>query len=105
MPSDLCATCFVNLAPGEVCSWCRDDRSSTADPGDVLLPGCVLGGKYKVGRLLGRGGFGATYLAWDMNLRVRVAVKEFLPRQLVSRVSGTTRVYAHTGNEASFNIG
>ena len=40
-------------------------------------PGTGLAGKFKIGRLLGRGGFGATYLAWDMNLEVRIAIKEF----------------------------
>ena len=104
MRSDFCPTCLVDLAPGEVCLQCRDDQSSAAEQGDVLHPGCTVGGKYKVGRLLGRGGFGATYLAWDINLRVRVAVKEFLPRQLVSRVSGGTQVYAVTGTLDAFNI-
>jgi serine/threonine protein kinase len=105
VPSDFCHLCFADLAPGEICSRCADDRSSTGDPGDVLLPGCVLGGKYKVGRLLGRGGFGVTYLAWDTNLRVRVAIKEFLPRQLASRAAGGTQVYPSTGSQDTFNIG
>jgi serine/threonine protein kinase len=105
VPSDFCHLCFADLAPGEICSRCADDRSSTGDPGDVLLPGCVLGGKYKVGRLLGRGGFGVTYLAWDTNLRVRVAIKEFLPRQLAARASGGTQVYPYSGGQEAFNIG
>jgi hypothetical protein len=65
----------------------------------------MLAGKYKVGRLLGRGGFGATYLAWDVNLRVRVAIKEFLPRTLASRVSGGTQVYPYSGSRDAFNVG
>jgi len=65
----------------------------------------MLGGKYKVGRLLGRGGFGATYLAWDTNLQVRIAIKEFLPRQLAARLSGRTQVYPYTGSQDAFNIG
>ena len=97
MPLDFCHTCFIDLAPGEICSRCGEDRFSTGDAGDVLRPGSVLGGKYKIGRLLGRGGFGATYLAWDLNLRRRVAIKEFLPRQLASRMPGGTQVRAYTG--------
>jgi hypothetical protein len=54
---------------------------------------------------LGRGGFGATYLAWDLNLRVRIAIKEFLPRQLAARVAGETQVFAYTGNREAFQIG
>ena len=105
MPLDFCHTCFIDLAPGEICSRCGEDRSSIGDPGDVLRPGSVLGGKYKIGRLLGRGGFGATYLAWDLKLRRRVAIKEFLPRQLASRMPGGVQVRAYTGNQDAFNIG
>ena len=105
MPFDFCHTCFTDLAPGEICSRCGDDRSSTGDLGDVLPPGNVLGGKYKVGRLLGRGGFGATYLAWDINLRVRKAIKEFLPRQLATRAPGGTQVHPYTSSQDAFNIG
>ena len=105
MPLDFCHTCFIDLAPGEICSRCGEDRSSIVDAGDVLHPGSVLAAKYKVGRLLGRGGFGATYLAWDLTLRRRVAIKEFLPRQLASRMSGGTQVRAYTGSQDAFNIG
>lgn len=105
MPSDFCHTCLADLAPGKICSRCGEDQSSAVDQGDVLLPGCVLGGKFKVGRLLGRGGFGATYLAWDINLRVRIAIKEFLPRQLAARASGGTQVFPYAGDEYAFNIG
>jgi serine/threonine protein kinase len=105
MPADFCQTCFVDLIPGETCSKCEDDRVSVVDLGDVLRIGCVLAGRFKVGRLLGRGGFGATYLAWDTNLRVRIAIKEFLPRQLAARASGGTRICAYSGSEDVFTIG
>jgi hypothetical protein len=105
MRPDFCHTCFIDLAPGETCSRCGDDKSPTAETGDVLPPGSILAGKYKVGRLLGRGGFGATYLSWDTNLRVRIAIKEFLPRQLASRVSGGSRVHPYTGSQDAFNVG
>ena len=40
---------------------------------------------YRVEKILGRGGFGVTYLATDTNLDHRVAIKEYLPAPLVSR--------------------
>ena len=48
--------------------------------------------RYGVGRLLGRGGFGATYLGWDENLAVRVAVKEYLPAERATRHRDGQRV-------------
>lgn len=103
--SAVCETCFSKLTPGEQCSRCREEKNAGGAQSDVLPPGCVLGGKFKIGRLLGRGGFGATYLAWDLNLEVRIAIKEFLPRQLVSRVPGGTKVRPYPGSENAFNIG
>ena len=105
MTAGLCKGCFADLATGEECPNCASDGSLIPEHGDVLVPGVVLGRKLAVGRLLGRGGFGATYLAWDTNLRVRVAIKEFLPRQLAARDPGETRVHPYSGNLDAFQTG
>ena len=44
----------------------------------ALNAGTILENRYRLGRMLGQGGFGAVYLAWDMNLRKPVAIKENL---------------------------
>jgi len=36
-------------------------------------------GAFTIGKVLGKGGFGITYLCGDMNLRRVVAIKEFFP--------------------------
>jgi len=51
---------------------------------------------YEIESVLGRGGFGVTYLAHDSNLGQNVAVKEFLPMSLAMRDS-EGRVYAADG--------
>jgi serine/threonine protein kinase len=43
-----------------------------------LIPGQVLNNRYRIVKLLGQGGFGAVYRAWDANLKCIVAVKENL---------------------------
>ena len=50
-------------------------------PGAELLPGTRLGSRYTVIRLLGRGGMGAVYQAYDDELGVAVAIKTILPGQ------------------------
>ena len=44
---------------------------------------------YKLLRVLGVGGFGVTYLAEDVKLGSRVAIKEYLPNEFAVR-DGTT---------------
>ena len=43
-----------------------------------LSPGQILNNRYRIVKLLGQGGFGAVYRAWDMNLNCPCALKENL---------------------------
>ena len=52
---------------------------------DALRKGkCVE--EYKIVRVLGRGGFGITYLAFDLNLDGPVALKEYFPKEHAVRL-------------------
>lgn len=45
----------------------------------------LLRGRYLVGRTLGVGGFGITYLAYDLATSTKVAIKEFFPKGYTTR--------------------
>jgi serine/threonine-protein kinase len=45
-----------------------------------LTPGQILQNRYRIISLLGQGGMGAVYRAWDNRLNVPVAVKEMVPQ-------------------------
>ena len=47
---------------------------------------------YRIGRILGRGAFGTTYLAEDINLHRPVAIKEFFPNQYCSRQNNSAQI-------------
>lgn len=57
-----------------------------------LFPGSELADRYVIGEVLGFGGFGITYKAWDKKLETIVAVKEFYPSGIVNRVPGDKNV-------------
>ncbi len=56
---------------------------------NALPPGHQLH-EYTVKSVLGHGGFGITYLAYDTNLSKNVAIKEYLPAEFAVRQSGAT---------------
>ena len=52
----------------------------------VYLPaGLVLDTRYRIDAVVGSGGFGVTYRAFDQSLQRPVAVKEYYPDQFASR--------------------
>lgn len=63
-------------------------RADEDDPGSalVLAPGFTLF-EYRIDAVLGQGGFGVTYLATDVHLNVKVAIKEYLPASFAHRAS------------------
>ena len=56
-----------------------------------LKQGTLLqGGKYRIEKVLGQGGFGITYLAMQVNLNRKVAIKEFFMKEIKEMVDGLT---------------
>jgi uncharacterized delta-60 repeat protein len=58
--------------------------------------------QYRIERVLGQGGFGITYLAYDTELQRQVAIKECYPRDFVTR-EGTTVVSSTPKHEIDYN--
>ena len=95
-----CPGCFEIKGSKTVCANCKYDEGLKRSP-LVLCHHTVLnGGHYEVGRLLGKpGGFGITYLGWDKRLQTKVAIKEYLPRELSGRDNDRHTVVAHSHDD------
>ena len=81
----ICPYCMHHLEEDGICPCCGSEAAGYRPASHHLPPGSVLRDRYVVGRVLGEGGFGITYLGMDTNLERRVAVKEYFPTCLVSR--------------------
>ncbi len=82
--SKYCSHCMSELeVEAEKCPFCGNGK--TPVPAHHLLPGTILNGKFYVGESLGEGGFGITYIGRDINLDMKIAIKEFYPNGYVNR--------------------
>src|SRR5664279_139348 len=70
-----------------------DPPPSGAGPvqGHALAGGAHLR-EYEITGLIGEGGFGIVYLAWDHSLQRKVALKEYMPASMASRVAGSSAI-------------
>jgi serine/threonine protein kinase len=83
--SNICLGCMEEKGPESICQQCGYEAGSEAESLLHLPPGTMLQDKYLVGRVLGQGGFGITYLALDTTLHLKLAIKEYLPQELATR--------------------
>lgn len=96
----LCCNCFAtDVAPDQPCPQCGFlSNVDTANYPMALTLGSILQERYIIGRPLGQGGFGITYLAWDNTLNAKVAIKEFLPESIAFRQRDGVSVTPFTSN-------
>ena len=98
-----CLNCMEEKPEGQnICPYCGYDEETTEERFDQLKPGSLLNNRFTVGRPLGRGGFGITYIAWDNSLQRKVAIKEYLPKGMATRESGNTSISYDSETKEAF---
>ncbi len=100
-----CENCFEPIT-GDVCPACGYNPADSAHDPLTLAPGSILVNRYVVGRVIGKGGFGITYLAYDALTRKKIALKEYFPYGLAQRTSESIEVSVTSDDNAeTFKLG
>ena len=100
MAKKLCLGCMTEYDDNfTICPYCGYVEGAGAVESYHLAPGTILQGKYVVGRSIGHGGFGVTYIGYDAQLRRRIAIKEYLPTEFSTRCNGELTVSVFSGDK------
>lgn len=103
-PKQICYGCFTEKEPGVRCPHCGFNEYEE-QPYLALPLGTIVNGRYLVGKVLGSGGFGITYLGFDLTLEIKVAIKEYMPSGLATRHSDHYLVQLTSKSYEDFSYG
>lgn len=105
----ICLGCMQEINTDDIkCPHCGFDPNAYKVNPRCLRLGTKLAGKYIIGRVIGEGGFGITYIGWDEKLELPIAIKEFFPPKIASRdtTTGNNTIYMFDhADEKSFEEG
>ena len=104
-PNKLCMGCMAILEhPVQPCPHCGFYLPSYQQPMNSLPTYEILNGKYLVGKVIGIGGFGITYIGWDFYQSRRVCIKEYFPRGVAARDTSQNLDIQHTTTQYSVDV-
>lgn len=84
-----CLGCMKIKKQHPICEHCGFHEGTENLPYQLTM-GTILRGQYLVGKVLGQGGFGITYMGWDLSLETPIAIKEYYPNGIVNRENTLT---------------
>ena len=102
-----CLGCMEEYEEGlSACPHCGYVNGTPAGEVHYISPGSVLAGRYMVGKVLGSGGFGITYIGYDSLLCKKVAIKEYFPVEFATRMLNQTKMAIYGGDKKEqFQVG
>ena len=83
----------------QICPHCGYVVGTNAEEATHMEPGTLLYDRYIIGKVLGYGGFGVTYLCWDGKLEQKVAIKEYMPSEFSTRMPGQSQITVFYGDK------
>lgn len=102
----LCPVCFREAMEGGKCQNCGYVSDEASVGKNYLRSFSILNTKYLLGKSLGQGGFGITYLAKNMLNGSRCCIKEYFPSNLIQgRMPDGTVALTGEENRCEFEDG
>ena len=97
----MCLGCMEKYSQEfNVCPHCGYVEGTEVEEAVHMEPGTKLADRYIIGKVLGYGGFGVTYIGWDERLEQKVAIKEYLPSEFSTRMPGDPTVTVFSGDRS-----
>lgn len=88
-----CLNCMkVYEGNSESCPYCGYRYGTPPKAAYHITPGKLLHERYEMGTVIGAGGFGITYHAWDTYQNIPVAIKEYYPVGTAQRADNTLSI-------------
>lgn len=101
----ICYSCMQEKPnESDPCPHCGFSNQRYSVPENHLPPMTPLNGKYLIGKSIGQGGFGITYIAFDLKLQVVVAIKELFLKHIMSRAEDARTVIVPQARERAFEV-
>ena len=82
-----------------MCPHCGYVENTSPEEAIHMVPGTILQDRFIIGKVVGCGGFGVTYIAWDKVLDHKVAIKEYLPSEFSTRMPGISHLTIFEGDK------
>jgi len=102
--TSICTACWQGTYVNGICGACQHKQTAPEDRRADALPLMdIIHGRYAIGEVLGKGGYGITYSAWDNVKLRRVALKELFPNKSVTRGTDGRSVVPNEGHEIYFS--
>ena len=99
---NLCMNCMREIIDSAIqCPHCGF-HSDSPQLAPYLQMRTIVANRYLVGKLLEYNGDGATYMAWDIERKAPVTIREFLPDAIVTRGEDSTELKVKPGYNVSF---
>jgi serine/threonine protein kinase len=103
--SHICPNCCKETGDGGgYCPVCGIDAASIKNEEFCIPAGSVLLDRYYIGKVIGQGGFGITYVGYDTKLKTKIALKEYFPHGYAFREIHKEKhtVYSLSGEKTDF---